>query len=1089
MAGLRFELTIDAKGIPFLRQVADEARNAGDRLTESFTRPQDAQGRFTTGAQGASGALDKLSGFAGGARDKLEGLAGTLGNAAVKGAALAAGFLGFQGAVASVNAATSSVLSFDKELANVNTVLTGSGVSIKQLEQQILLLPPSLGSATELTKGLYQALSAGVEPAKAVGFVAEQAKLASSGLTDLSTTVKVSTAAMDAFQLSSDQASHISDVLFTVVQRGKTEFDPLAKSIAQVFPLAKSLGLSFEDTAATVTTLTKVFPTTSEAITGFRSLLSNVTGHLDDFRAAGVRVNEVISQRGMTGLIEELARITGQSAEVLKARFIPDVEGSTAALALMGPQLQAQKDNVQAFSNVVGANSTAFEKQQASISSALDRIKTGIERIFLGGSISTLGKALLEPIEQWVILLGQGGQASVEFAQVATASLSGITGALGLVIQSGAKVIEGWQRIGQAVATVGSFYFDTLDTLTVAANKLGLVSDEEASRTLANYAKQSLGIRQMAIDLGAAADETAKFGDQVQAKHNAIQQSIAAAGERAREFAHSLAQAGVQGEKAGQQITQGAIQSGKAIAATAQTTLPEVAKATQDVVTGIVSYWKDGEQQIIEVHQRIAQGGTQGAINVDEAFNKLGISTRDTLQNLATDALARFSAIERSGRATPLAILDQWKKTQQQIIEAGFKKLPEGYEAEARRVEDLARQNGLTVEKIYIDRFGNIRLGIQQTILPAFQLIDNAIKGIGAASGDFTQDVASNFGKAFERAQIESNYQLGLINQTTRDLKLSLIDTGEEGGRGLAQGIQKGVRQANDSLSQFSATIDLTGAHIQGFTIPFSDDIVTLKQQLADTQKQLAEFDGLRFGPVLTSEAFDESFKQQLEVFIRALQKRIAQLEQENASLFGTEGAGQGAEGGGGTGSIVSVGTGGGAPTLNLTPASNLLSGGAFFGGSTQPTPVGSLLPPILASPPFPLQGRPLPPAPSLIPTGPGRFPGIYTPSKLSPPAVPVPSAGGEFSVPQVTGFGPPTIGGTIAGPSLDVPDITVPPVTVSPVTVSPVTVPPVTVPTGFTRGGVTINVTTMAVTRAGAQELANSLAPAIRELQRQGKI
>ena len=362
--GIRLEILVDDKGSPVVKQF------------------NEAVGKVTDASSGATGATQRFG-------QSVDSLTGSMGKALTQGAALAAGFLGFQSAAATISAATTSILGFDKELANVNTVLVGSGVSIEALQKQILQLPPSLGSATELTRGLYQALSAEVNPGKA----------AAAGRSDPSTTAKVSTAAMDAFQLSVDQASHISDVLFTVVQRGKTEFGPLASSIAQVFPHAKDLKLSFEETAATVTTLTKVFPTVSEAITGFRSLLTNISAHMDDFRAAGINVSQVIGERGLTGLIEELARVTGQSGEVLKARFIPDVEGATAALALMGPQLQTQRNNVEAFQQVVGASGGAFEKQQQSISAALERIQISIERALLSSGLSVFFQGLLARVD------------------------------------------------------------------------------------------------------------------------------------------------------------------------------------------------------------------------------------------------------------------------------------------------------------------------------------------------------------------------------------------------------------------------------------------------------------------------------------------------------------------------------------------------------------------------------------------------------------------------------------------------------------------------------------------------------------------
>lgn len=411
---LLYELLVTDKGSPVLRQFQAETQRTGKHSSQFFQEATQASTR----------------------------LSGSLSSLVKQSTAVALGFAGYQGIVGTVNAVVDSVVTFDKEMANVNTVIMESGVTVKDLERQLLQLPPSLGTSTELAKGLYQALSAGVPAGQAVAFVAEQAKLAKGGLTDLETTVKVSTAAMDAFGIAATDAGHVSDVLFTVVQRGKAEFGPLASSIANVFPIAKSLNITFEETAATVTTLTKVFPTTSEAVTGLRNLLGDVVQNMDQFRAAGINVEEVLSKRGITGLMEELNKVTGGNVEVTR-KFISSQEGGNAALALMGAQLTTQKENVTAFNTVVGASGGAFTKQQAAVSSAMDRIRASIDRLVQGGGLSTYFQGLLTPVEEWVTHLVTGGEASVTFAQIATSAVGNVASSFGLLLQGSIAVIEG----------------------------------------------------------------------------------------------------------------------------------------------------------------------------------------------------------------------------------------------------------------------------------------------------------------------------------------------------------------------------------------------------------------------------------------------------------------------------------------------------------------------------------------------------------------------------------------------------------------------------------------------------------------------
>ena len=71
---------------------------------------------------------------------------------------------------------------FEGELANVNTLLSDNGQTVAGYRQQLLQLDPALGQASELTRGLYQALSSGVQAGQGLQFIETAAKAARAGL-------------------------------------------------------------------------------------------------------------------------------------------------------------------------------------------------------------------------------------------------------------------------------------------------------------------------------------------------------------------------------------------------------------------------------------------------------------------------------------------------------------------------------------------------------------------------------------------------------------------------------------------------------------------------------------------------------------------------------------------------------------------------------------------------------------------------------------------------------------------------------------------------------------------------------------------
>jgi len=85
-----------------------------------------------------------------------------------------------------VRSLTKDLIDFDSEFQNVTTLLDDGQEVTFNMKEELLDMAGALGSTTELTKGLYMALSASVEPAKAVEFVGVAAKFAKAGLTDMS---------------------------------------------------------------------------------------------------------------------------------------------------------------------------------------------------------------------------------------------------------------------------------------------------------------------------------------------------------------------------------------------------------------------------------------------------------------------------------------------------------------------------------------------------------------------------------------------------------------------------------------------------------------------------------------------------------------------------------------------------------------------------------------------------------------------------------------------------------------------------------------------------------------------------------------
>lgn len=294
---------------------------------------------------------------------QTEGRLDKIGKAAGK--VLAKGFdLAAKGIEQSVIAANK----FNKEFSNVTTLVDPALVDINKMRDDLLGLDNRLGSATDLTNGLYQAISASVEPAKAVEFVGEAAKFAKAGLTSTNKAVDVITTSLNAYGLEADQAGRVSDILFTTIKKGKTTGAQLASSIGKSIPLAASAGVKLEELGATLAVLTRQGNSSAQATTQINSTISSLikpsVAAKEALKSFGFESAEAaIESEGLVGTIKGMIAQTDGSQESI-AKLFPNIRALRGALALTGKGAADFDEVLESMKNSAGATSEAFEKQE-----------------------------------------------------------------------------------------------------------------------------------------------------------------------------------------------------------------------------------------------------------------------------------------------------------------------------------------------------------------------------------------------------------------------------------------------------------------------------------------------------------------------------------------------------------------------------------------------------------------------------------------------------------------------------------------------------------------------------------------------------
>tara|TARA_R110000824_G_scaffold1618_10_gene7966 strand:- start:1333 stop:3729 length:2397 start_codon:yes stop_codon:yes gene_type:complete len=307
----------------------------------------------------ASRELNKVSTTAGKIGGKLKGLAkGPL--PAVAAAA----------AVAGLTASIKLAAGFEKGMAEVRTLLPNiTNEAFGKMNKDVLKFSKTMGvDLGDATKGLYNAISAGVPRENVMEFMTQAAKTASGGVTDLETSVGALAGVMNVYGDSVGGAQEVSDILFTTVKGGMTTMPELASAIGRVLPTAAAMGVSFKDISADLAVMTAQTGDTNASVT-------RLNGLLVEAGRTGTKLSDAISEKLGSSFRELIAegKSTGEIFEELRSTMpeqaftdlFGSVEAMNAALQITGTNSEKVTEQLGNMETASGATEKAFDTMQS----------------------------------------------------------------------------------------------------------------------------------------------------------------------------------------------------------------------------------------------------------------------------------------------------------------------------------------------------------------------------------------------------------------------------------------------------------------------------------------------------------------------------------------------------------------------------------------------------------------------------------------------------------------------------------------------------------------------------------------------------
>jgi TP901 family phage tail tape measure protein len=304
---------------------------------------------------------------------------------------------GFAAVTAGMTASIIQANAYQKEFSNVSTLTDQNTEALQDMSLGLLSLDANLGTTRELTRSMYDAISAGAAPGQeALETVASSAKFAKAAVADNAASVKLLSAATNAYgreNLASDKAA---DIFFTTIKQGVVTGEELAGTIGQSIPLFSSMNIPLEQLGAGMAAMTKQGVSASESTTQLNAIVSSFLkpseALTEELEKQGFASGEAfIKQEGLVGAMDLLTTATKTGGKEM-ATLLPNIRAMRGAMALSDQGAVEFKDTMEAMADNSGVVDEAFKKQEKTM--ATFKAELGKTSIIVGN----IGKFFLDDI-------------------------------------------------------------------------------------------------------------------------------------------------------------------------------------------------------------------------------------------------------------------------------------------------------------------------------------------------------------------------------------------------------------------------------------------------------------------------------------------------------------------------------------------------------------------------------------------------------------------------------------------------------------------------------------------------------------------
>lgn len=358
-------------------------------------------------------------------------------------------------------AAVTTGNNFEAQMSRVQAIAGATKEELEQLTDQAVELGAQTSfSATEVASGMENLASAGFTTNEIMDSMPGLLDLAASSGAELATASEIAASAIRGFGLEASEAGHVADVFAEAAARTNAQTEDMGEAMKYVAPVAKTVGLSIEETAAAIGIMSDAGVKGSQAGTTLRGGLTRIVKPTKQVKEAmetlGVEFYDSNGKmKSLTEIVDILQKSTAGLTDETKNQALAQIFGTEALsgmLALVNRGAGELDSMTKSFENADGA-------AEEMANTILDNTKGALES--LSGSFESAGIAIqralapeIKDLAKWIQDLVDDFNELSDEEKENIVKTTMLVAAIGPAIKIIGKLGTG---VGKATTTLGNF--------------------------------------------------------------------------------------------------------------------------------------------------------------------------------------------------------------------------------------------------------------------------------------------------------------------------------------------------------------------------------------------------------------------------------------------------------------------------------------------------------------------------------------------------------------------------------------------------------------------------------------------------------